>query len=81
MGQPLDYVEKPDHCTLWVEGTWSHCCKRHDRRYSNNRISRLQADVLLFRCVSKAKDVIMASIMFAGVRMFGSYFYNKANKV
>lgn len=65
-----------DHCTLFAEGNWSDCCKRHDRRYSNKRISRREADILLLRCV-KRKNRAVAYIMYVGVRLAGWYFYKK----
>ena len=60
-----------DHCTLWFEGTWGECCKRHDRRYANQRLTRYQADILLYRCVKRKSNIGMASLMFVGVRLFG----------
>ena len=66
-----------DNCTLFPEGTWSHCCARHDRRYENTRISKLQADKLLFRCVKK-ESLLIAIAMFSGVTLFGYYWYCKA---
>lgn len=60
-----------DHCTLWFEGTWSECCARHDRRYANKRLTRYQADILLYRCIKRKSNIVMASVMFVGVRLFG----------
>jgi len=65
-----------DSCTLFPEGTWSYCCKRHDRRYENNRLTRRQADILLKRCVAKENKLI-SYIMYLGVRTFGWLYYNK----
>lgn len=67
-----------DNCTLWPEGTWTHCCAMHDRRYANKRLTRKQADELLFRCVQKKSNTAMAYIMYAGVRAFGWWWYDKA---
>ncbi|MDD3443204.1 MAG: hypothetical protein PHW89_08070 [Sulfurimonas denitrificans] len=67
-----------DYCTLWFEGTWTHCCAMHDRRYANKRLTRKQADELLFRCVKRQSNIIMAYVMYAGVRAFGWYYYDKA---
>ena len=69
-----------DYCTLFFDGCWSKCCARHDKRYSNNRITKHQADVLLKRCVYKKGHKIVANIMFVGVSVFGSYWYYKAQK-
>lgn len=67
-----------DNCTLWPEGTWSECCALHDRRYENKRLTRYQADKLLFRCVNRKSNIKMAIVMFLGVRLFGWFFYNKS---
>lgn len=67
------------NCTCFPDGTWTECCARHDRRYENKRLSRKQADLLLFRCVKK-KSVIIATIMYIGVRLWGSKHYNEINK-
>ncbi len=59
------------------EGNWAECCAMHDRRYSNMRITRRQADTLLYRCIKRKKNKYIASIYYIGVRAFGWYFYNK----
>ena len=69
-----------DYCTLFPEGNWSKCCALHDRRYENKRLTKYQADKLLFRCVRRKGNNIIASIMFAGVTIFGHYSYFKAKK-
>lgn len=66
-----------DNCTLFIEGNWTECCARHDRRYANKRLTRYQADRLLYRCVSRKSNILIASIMFIGVRSFGWLFYKK----
>lgn len=60
------------------DGTWSGCCKRHDRRYANKRLTRYQADKLLYRCIKRKSNALVASIYFIGVRLFGWYYYDKA---
>ena len=67
-----------DNCTLWFEGSWAHCCAMHDRRYANKRLTRKQADELLFRCVKRKAGVVMAYTMYIGVRAFGWYFYDNS---
>lgn len=67
-------------CTCFFNGTWKECCDRHDRRYENKRLTKYQADKLLFRCVRKKSNVVVASIMFAGVTLLGHYSYYKAQK-
>ncbi len=69
-----------DNCTFFPEGTWSECCSFHDKRYSNTRIGKYQADILLFRCVKKRGNTVVASVMFIGVTVFGIYWYIKAQK-
>lgn len=83
-------IPKSDHCTGWFEGWWSHCCEIHDSQYANS-INRYVSDVDLLKCVTNSyPEVLMNSpelavvisgaiavIMFAGVRLFGWYFYKK----
>lgn len=69
-----------DYCTGYFDGSWSYCCKMHDRRYANKRLNRSQADELLFRCVKRKSNIVNAYIMWAGVRLFGWHFYKKAKK-
>jgi len=74
-------MPKQDWCTLSPDGCWGDpCCKRHDKRYENKRLTRKQADELLRRCIlRKSGDGLIANIYYYGVRMFGWYFYWKAN--
>ena len=60
-----------DYCTLWFEGSWKCCCARHDKRYANKRLTRYQADILLYRCVKCKSNRFIASLMFIGVSFFG----------
>ena len=68
-----------DHCTLWFEGNWAHCCLRHDLAYIAGQ-DRLLADLDLFMCVMPAGGLIMALIMLIGVRVFGGIFLAKGKK-
>jgi hypothetical protein len=70
----MDKCDK-DYCSLWFEGTWCKCCKLHDRRYANKRLTKLQADILLYRCVKRKSNRCMASLMFIGVSLGGWYAY------
>lgn len=64
-----------DHCTLWFEGTWAHCCAAHDLAYANPAIGRLSADWALAQCVAATSGgPVMAAIMFGGVALFGWFF-------
>ena len=70
-----------DGCTFFPDNLFgidlSDECAKHDNRYTNKRLTRKQADVLLYRSVAK-KSRFVASIMYIGVRIFGAYFYKKA---
>lgn len=80
-----------DYCTLWPEGWWGDCCKQHDSDYLN-QIGRAVADNDLFQCVMQSSpevltnhpmiagglSLVVAGVMFAGVRIFGSYFYKRS---
>lgn len=66
-------------CTLFPDGTWSKCCDLHDYQYLTQKVSRKQADKILYDCV-KSKCKVIAHIMYIGVRMFGWYFWNKNKK-
>jgi len=81
-------------CTFFPDGSWSNCCARHDRRYANNRLTRRQADKLLFRCVWRVgkptvvmdnifatlvvSSMVVATVMYVGLRVFGWFWYWKA---
>ena len=75
--------EQPsEHCTLWPDKLgsmdYSQCCKRHDRRYENKRLSKYQADKLLYRCVRRKSNKLNAAVMFIGVTLFGHFSYYRA---
>ena len=67
-----------DHCTLSPEGNWAECCKRHDRRYENKRLTKWQADKLLYRCVKRKSNAFIGSLFFIGVTIGGHWSYYKA---
>lgn len=63
-----------DHCTLWFEGSWAHCCAAHDAAYAGFE-SRIAADLDLAQCVLAASgSAVMALTMLAGVVTFGWIF-------
>lgn len=75
-----------DHCTGFFEGWWAHCCEAHDGDYAA-QVGKLLADERLWQCVAtSARDNplliivsgLVASVMFAGVGLFGRRFYHKA---
>ena len=72
---------KEDHCTLFFEGSWSHCCKAHDIAYET-QVDRTEADIELFNCVRESSPEsltsLVAALMFIGVSLFGSRNYIKA---
>jgi len=66
-----------DHCTASPEGNWGHCCEAHDFHYSKmSTVTRLQADIYLYECI-KQRSIIVATIYFIGVRLFGWTKYDK----
>ena len=73
-----------DRCCGWNIGP---CSKRHDKRYENTRLTRLQADILYFRCVKRQVGkawspifaVALASIMFIVLRALGWIRYGTLN--
>lgn len=77
-----------DYCTWSPEGWWAFCCARHDQDYLA-QIGKWLADERLWQCVTQAGgdnpvmvvvSGMVASIMLAGVGLFGRHWYNKARK-
>lgn len=72
-------VHGSDWCTLFPEYIGSvyigDACRKHDRRYENTRITRGQADRLLYRDIRRRGLYFTAFIMYIGVRLFGWVFY------
>lgn len=64
-----------DGCTCFFDSIFGisikDICDRHDRRYSNTRLTRRQADILLYRAVKRRVGMPVAIIMYVGVRTFG----------
>jgi len=58
-----------NYCTLFPDGNWGTCCKRHDRRYENKRLTKRQADILLKRCVTRKAGWLIGIIIYIGVRL------------
>ena len=71
---------KENYCTFFFEGTWSHCCEKHDVAYET-QVDKKQADIDLYNCVREADPEVLtwivAALMLAGVSLFGSRFYKK----
>jgi len=70
-----------DGCTCWFDGSYVDVCNNHDKRYENKRISKWQADKLLFRGVRRKSNTLNAVVMWVGVTLFGWYPYYKATKI
>lgn len=73
-----------DYCTGFPEGWWAHCCRAHDLDYAS-QVGQALADERLWQCVASSGEGIgilsglAAMVMYAGVRLFGLYYYRKAN--
>lgn len=70
-----------DHCTWFPEGWWAHCCDAHDADYLA-QIGKWLSDSGMWQCVAQSGEPWMAaisaavaSVMLAGVTMFGRRFY------
>lgn len=76
-----------DYCTLFPEGWWAHCCQIHDNDYTA-QIGQALADERLWQCVANSADgtlvsaasIVLASVMWCGVRVFGRRYYRKAGE-
>lgn len=73
-----------NHCTLFPEGWWAHCCEAHDAAYAA-QIGQMTADTTLLQCVAASGDGLLAPVsvavgvvMFLGVTVFGWRYYRKA---
>lgn len=70
-----------DYCTSFPEGWWAACCKAHDAAYTA-QVPKIDADVGLLTCVASSgpslPSALVATLMFAGVALFGRRFYRRA---
>jgi hypothetical protein len=58
----------PDmECTMWPEGWWHHCCVAHDLGGTD---FELAACVIQSSPHSPTLGIIIALVMFAGVKLF-----------
>ncbi len=59
-----------DGCTLFPEGSYSHCCIVHDKDYWRGRsiAGRDEADNRFYQCIKKESE-LLAQIMYWGVRV------------
>ena len=71
-------MKTTDYCSAWpdkwISYDYSTCCKRHDEDYADPKVGRLEADNRLFKCVRKHSNLLMAIIMWIGVRCCGWMF-------
>ncbi len=73
-----------DGCTSYPNGTseepslWLHCCVQHDLKYwaGGTEIERLAADEAMYDCVSETGYVDDAYIMYKGVRIGGTPYFD-----
>lgn len=66
---------KPGGCTLVPDFGFRSCCDQHDRDYTEQVLTRLEADKRLRDCIRAAGNPVLAEIYFAGVRVFGGVFW------
>lgn len=78
--------ERGQKCSCWFDGwfgkSWGIFCEKHDQRYMTvlgKDMTRLECDVELAEGVSSV-CVVIAVIMFIGVRCFGWYYWKKFEK-
>lgn len=73
-------------CSNSPNGDFNHCCQEHDAYYEDGSLSRLDADNRLFVCIiterersfiNQAWHVVVASVYWVGVRLFGKRYYKK----
>ncbi|MCT4642442.1 MAG: hypothetical protein N4A33_09110 [Bacteriovoracaceae bacterium] len=66
-----------DLCTGYKEGTkkepmkWAHCCYKHDLRFwaGGTKTQRVESDLRLKSCVTKAGSTRHAKLIYAGVKL------------
>jgi len=65
-----------DGCSCWPDSDWLECCVKHDLIYwkGGTREDRLEADLMLKRCVSQKTNPILGTIMYYGVRLGGVWW-------
>jgi hypothetical protein len=62
---------KTDYCTGFFNGTWKHCCYKHDLHYwfGGTRQEEKLADLRLKQCVANASNDIYAFFIYHSVRL------------
>jgi hypothetical protein len=65
-----------DGCSCWPDSNWVACCVKHDLIYwkGGTREGRLEADLMLKKCVSEKANPVLGAIMYYGVRLGGVWW-------
>lgn len=60
-----------DLCTFYKEGSWSHCCLKHDLYFwaGGTKDERKDVDLELKECVKQAGGKVNADIIYLGVKL------------
>lgn len=80
---PPKFTKIKDYCTNFPDKIlgkdYSFCCYIHDIQYNHKyaTMSRWQADKDLFKCVKKRRGLLVATMMWLGVRIFGGIYYKR----
>ena len=61
--------KRSDGCTLAPDGSWGSCCVIHDTALRDKDVSASQADKMLFRCMKKRSNIVMATLYYTFVRI------------
>jgi len=78
-------IKGKDYCTNFPDSilgkSYAYCCYIHDVHYSNQPVAlemtRLIADNMLFKCVRKKRGLLVATLIWLGVRIFGAKYYKR----
>lgn len=70
----MDFPFTTDGCSMFPDGDYGGCCVQHDRAYwaGGSAMARLEADMALMQCVACRHGVMLAVVMFIGVRVGGA---------
>jgi len=83
---PPKFKKFQDYCSNFPDKilgkNYSYCCYIHDMHYSDiplasEKMTRLKADNALFGCVRRKRGLVVASLMWIGVRIFGGKYYRR----
>lgn len=70
-------------CNLFNSPKREACCNEHDRQYKEGGwfYARFQADNNLWKCIREKDNLLMASLMYVGCRIFGGWAFQWAKKI